>query len=210
MRKQYSRLYASAERQEDLQWSRESIFEPVIRVVESEPHGKALEFGCGAAATSIYLASQGWECTGVDFVSKAIRMAESERIRAKVELRLFESDILEIELSETFDMILDFGCLHSISGPDLFRYRKKLHGWLKPSGNYFLIHFGKRHLFDYSPFGPIRRSKHSVLEIIGQEFELVEFHEERTDNSLLTGPKAIRNGYWFRKISPFPELIIKI
>lgn len=45
-------------------------------VIRGRP-GRALDLGCGIGTDAIYLARQGWEAVGVDFVPEAIETARS-------------------------------------------------------------------------------------------------------------------------------------
>ena len=52
--------------------------------------GRALDFGCGEGRNAVWLASQGWTTTGVDFskggLGKARRLAEAEGVAVEWEL----------------------------------------------------------------------------------------------------------------------------
>ena len=50
--------------------------------LESNPPGKALDLGCGTGTNVITMAEYGWDVTGVDYIPRAIRIAERKARRA--------------------------------------------------------------------------------------------------------------------------------
>ena len=98
----------------------------LVAVVEGPDHrpmpGKALDLGCGTGTNSIYLAQHGWDTTGVDFVPRAIRIAQRKAEAAHTMPRLLIGDVTrltELGLGGGFSLLLDLGCFHSI--PDAGR-----------------------------------------------------------------------------------------
>ena len=79
--------------------------------------GRALDLGCGSGTDSVYLARHGWQVTGVDLVPEALRLAEQHAIAANVHVRFVRGDATRLEqldLNGPFDLIVDFGCLHTL------------------------------------------------------------------------------------------------
>ena len=69
----------------------------------SLPPGRALDLGCGAGRSAIWLAKRGWRVTGVDFSDVAIRLAREQR--ADVDWVL--ADLREYEPEQgVFDLVL--------------------------------------------------------------------------------------------------------
>jgi SAM-dependent methyltransferase len=79
------------------------------------PYGAALDLGCGSGIWAVELARRGWQVTGVDFVSKALRRARARAEEAGVEVRLLEGDVTDLGAAGVhsgFQLLLDFGCFH--------------------------------------------------------------------------------------------------
>jgi cyclopropane fatty-acyl-phospholipid synthase-like methyltransferase len=113
----------------------------VYQFLQTHPPGKALDLGCGTGTNVITLAEHGWQATGVDFVSQAIRIARRKAERAGVEdkTRFVTGSVLSPSLlEEEFDLLLDIGCFHSFFGKDVQRYARNLPRWLKPGGRFLL------------------------------------------------------------------------
>jgi cyclopropane fatty-acyl-phospholipid synthase-like methyltransferase len=104
--------------------------------------GKALDLGCGTGTNVITMAQAGWQVTGVDFVGRAISSARQKVKEADLEATLLVGDVTHLEgVGGPFDLVLDIGCLHSIS-PDRRRaYYQNLEHLLTPKGDYLLYAF---------------------------------------------------------------------
>lgn len=122
---------------------------------------RVLDVGCGAGVDAVALAKRGHQVTAVDRDPTAVRWTRQRAERAGVSLRVEEADVLSV--SGAFDLVLDFGCLHSLRGDDRDRYFERLSTWLAPRGQYILMHFIKRGFWELRPRGPLR-VRPAVLE----------------------------------------------
>ena len=86
-----------------------------------------LDVGCGSGDNAIYLASRGFEVTGVDFSAKAISIAKQKAANAKVAATFLTLDALKIgTLDKRFDTVIDFGLFHNLGYDDRRRYVRAL------------------------------------------------------------------------------------
>jgi SAM-dependent methyltransferase len=194
-------IYARAKRPEDLLWRCLSPSNLLVDAVQQRSKaGKALDLGCGAGEYAIYLAKQGYEVTGVDFVAKALVMAREQAQAEKVAINWVHADILDWRSSEQFDVILDSGTLHTISSRHLAQYKRQLLQWLSPHADYLLSHWGKRHPFDWRPIGPNRRTRQELLSVF-----LPELREKGYEQQIGTripfpiGPKVLFQSFRFQR-----------
>ena len=68
----------------------------LIEVIEGArrlPAGRALDIGCGTGTTTVYMASKGWQVTGVDFVPRAIRAAGAKAAAARLPVAFLVGDV---------------------------------------------------------------------------------------------------------------------
>ena len=76
---------------------------------------RAIDLGSGTASNVIYLAQQGFDVTGVDYSPAAIEMGRLKALEAGVEVTFIEDDLTNLQhVNGTFDLLVDYGCLHSI------------------------------------------------------------------------------------------------
>ena len=72
--------------------------------------GRAVDIGCGTGATSIYLASHGFEVTGVDFAPAAIARAREAAADAEVTATVLVDDFTSpTAIPGEFDLLVDHG-----------------------------------------------------------------------------------------------------
>lgn len=114
----------------------------LMAFIESHPPGRALDLGCGTGTNVITLARHGWQVTGVDFAATAIAQAKSKARQAGVAVDLQVADVTNLKrFSEPFDLILDMGCFHSLSGDAVRQYAQNLERLLAPGGTFLLYGF---------------------------------------------------------------------
>jgi cyclopropane fatty-acyl-phospholipid synthase-like methyltransferase len=161
--------------------------------------GRALDLGCGAGAYSIYLAQQGYQVTGVDYLAEPIRMAQESAQAQGASVRFIQADALTWESDGMFDLVLDSGCLHTLHPSERPAYRKRLLSWLNHAADYVLIHFGKRHPLDWRPVGPRRRGRAQIVDEFQNDVLLRVYAEEIHAAPLPVGPKVLIGSFWFRR-----------
>jgi SAM-dependent methyltransferase len=109
--------------------------------------GRALDLGCGTGTTSVYMASGGWQVTGVDFVPRPIRVARAKAASARVSVAFLVGDVTrlhELPIEPGFDLLFDQGCFHSL--PDRARpaYVREVSRMTRHGSNFLLYAFGRQ------------------------------------------------------------------
>jgi SAM-dependent methyltransferase len=100
-------------------WERQVPPADLIELIEG-PHAlapaRALDLGCGTGTDSIYLAALGWDVTGVDLVREALAIARRNAAAKGVRANFVEGDVTRLRdvVQGTFDLVLDFGCFHTL------------------------------------------------------------------------------------------------
>lgn len=100
-REDWDRRYASVENL----WARKPNRFLVAEVGDLAP-GRALDLACGEGQNGLWLASRGWEVTGVDFSHVAIEKARARAERARVSVAFLCADLLEYEPEGSFDLVV--------------------------------------------------------------------------------------------------------
>ena len=111
----------------------------LVRAIAGRAGGWALDIGCGTGTNVRYLAEQGWQATGLDFVPSAI--AQARRKLRGLSATLLVADVtrlIELDLPGPFDLALDMGCFHSLTADGQQGYARGLKHWMKAGGRYLL------------------------------------------------------------------------
>jgi SAM-dependent methyltransferase len=109
--------------------------------------GRALDLGCGTGTTSVYMASAGWDVTGVDFVPRAIRAARTKAAAARVSAALLVGDVTrlhELPIEPGFDLLFDQGCFHSLPEAAQPAYAREVTPMARSGATYLLYAFGRQ------------------------------------------------------------------
>jgi SAM-dependent methyltransferase len=88
----------------------------LVKAVEDETFkpGRAIVLGCGSGTNAIFLASKGFEVTGVDVSPSALTIAAEKARAAEVEVDWLLGDVAALPRLQSYDLIFDRGCYHHI------------------------------------------------------------------------------------------------
>jgi len=193
-------LYHKAGSPEDLPWhSTEPVKLLVDAIKPRNKPGKALDIGCGTGVYSVYLAKQGYQVTGLDFIPKALEMAEKRRQMENVKINWVQADLLDWQTTERFDLILDSATLHTIRAGKMRRYKEQVLSWLVSDGDFILAHWGRRHLLDWRPIGPRRRTRQKLVRFFSPELQETAYESQiETGVMFPIGPVVLTQCFWFQ------------
>jgi 2-polyprenyl-3-methyl-5-hydroxy-6-metoxy-1,4-benzoquinol methylase len=132
-REEWDKRYAAVENV----WAAKPNRFLVAEVSELEP-GRALDLACGEGQNAIWLASLGWDVTGVDFSEAAIEKARNRAERDGVRVEFACADLLEYQPDPAaFDLVLLL-YLH-IPAPGRRQVLEKVSAALAPGGTFVLV-----------------------------------------------------------------------
>jgi cyclopropane fatty-acyl-phospholipid synthase-like methyltransferase len=194
-------FYRKAEgRPEKLPWHQEEPAEILRKTVRARGgRGRALDVGCGAGVFSVWMAEQGLDVTGIDLFPEATAMARKRAEEHGVKIELITGDLFEYAPAQPFDLVFDSGCLHSLVGGNVPKYKQQVLRWLGRDADYVLLHWGKRHAFDWRPIGPRRRSEETIAKIFAPELTMRDKEITDFETPLPFGPVVRGIGYLLRR-----------
>lgn len=112
---------------------------------KAEAKGKVLDAGCGNGRHAIYAARQGYVVTAMDFACEAVSLAKKQAVAKKTYVECVQGSVLDMPFShDSFDVVIDSGCLHHLRTSQWPAYRREITRVLKPGGYYFLLTFSNR------------------------------------------------------------------
>ena len=134
---------------------------------------KTVDLGCGVGNYAIYLASKGFEVTGVDSSPTAIKIAKENARKRGVDCNFIVADLLGDlhNVKETFDFAYDWELLHHIMPEDREKYVKNVHKILKAKAHYFSVCFSEKDP-QFGGIGKIRRTQLGTVLYFSSESEL--------------------------------------
>ena len=157
---------------EELPWELGRPRKVLVKLLESNKvkKGKALDICCGAGTNTVYMASKGFEATGIDISPKAIGIAKE---RAKVEgvkTKFIVGNAVHLPFeNEEFDFIFDMGCFHHILPEDRELFIKGVHRTLKIGGKYLLTCFSYKNGYSWNHF-----TKEDIIRYFSDYFKILD------------------------------------
>ena len=151
--------------------------------------GKALVLGCGTGTNAVYLASKGFEVTGVDVAPTALVLARQRADKAKVRVRWLVADVVVLPDIGTFDFIFDRGCYHHVQLYDAAGFVKSMDA-RTAAGAHFLLLAGNANEPRHG--GPPRVEETQLVENFAGTWDFVLLKEIRFESR---DPNR-RNGAW--------------
>lgn len=125
-------------------WTRTEPPQELVELLESgkvKPC-KILDIACGEGFYSIYLASKGFDVTGIDLSERAIQYAKQNAAKHGVDIRFMVMGIADLQkLKERFDFVLEWGLLHCIEPAKWQKYAEDVASLLSKGGKYLSMCF---------------------------------------------------------------------
>ena len=159
------------------------------RLRRQVPGGKLLDVGCGEGRHSFAAARLGFEVTAIDYEPLALkRVRQFARTQNVGQITVRWADVFSLPFRASFDIVLDYGCLHHQRKCDWRAYKASIVRVLRPRGYYVLSVFSPRFRFfrkSRRPWhiarGAYRRcfTREDLAELLGQDFDIIEMSEER-------------------------------
>jgi SAM-dependent methyltransferase len=141
-REDWDKRYAAVE---NLWATRPNRF--LVAEVSELPPGRALDLACGEGQNAIWLASLGWEVTGVDYSEVAIAKANARAKRDGVTVEFTSADLVEHEPEHAaYDLVLVL-YLH-IPSTQRGAVHAKASAALAPGGTFLLLGHDRANLTD--------------------------------------------------------------
>ena len=186
---------------EDLPWAHAEPTLFLAEICRRRGGGTALDIGCGGGTDSVFLASQGWDVTALDFMPKALEYTQQRAADAGVKVTTVEADIAAWEPPQQYDVILDHGLLHNMDPDRYAAYRECLLKALAPDGEFVLLHWHPRYEGQQNgKLGPTRVSREDIKIFFAPELQERFFaREEFEDLTSLVGGGMVQAYYWFRR-----------
>ncbi|HVO69600.1 MAG TPA: class I SAM-dependent methyltransferase [Aggregatilineaceae bacterium] len=151
-------------------------------VIEAFAHNKivpgpVIDLGCGTGTNVIYMAQQGREAIGIDFVPEAVGKARLKAEKAGVSDRthFLVADVTRLNRLNlpSCSFALDMGCFHGLTREGQRRYVEGLYDQMIPGGQYMLYVLPPRKEAGIA-FGA---SPESVQEIFSPKFEITRVEQ---------------------------------
>ena len=156
--------------------------------------GWALDLGCGEGRHAFFAAEQGYRVIGVDYEPLAIRRARALAAGhpgADGLVAFQVADLFALPFRPaTFDLVIDYGCLHHVRRRDTGRYRDQVLTALRPGGHLLLSCFSTK--FRHDPGERRTRDwlvhrghydrffrKRDFAKLFAGHCDILKIHEER-------------------------------
>ncbi len=186
----FSLRYASG----DMPWDSGITPPEIVELLADLPAGWALDLGCGAGTVMRHLLRRGWRADGLDFVQRAIDMADAKlREFSPESYRLFRHDVTRLDdlplLRSDYNLIIDIGCGHSLDPADVGRYADSIASRLNAGGLFMLYASHPR------PDSTVGWAPRQVAQTLGRQLDLL--WEQRGDDLSIGAPAS-----WYKLRKP--------
>ncbi len=176
-------------------WPVSGTSPPVARFLDryktEKPSGRVLDIGCGEGRHTDFFAAAGYEAIGLDYQPGALARAKPLLQKGPSKLHFVLGDVFHLPFTEnSFDVLIDYGCLHHVRKRDTDAYLKSVVPLLKPGGYFLLCCFSTE--FKHHPDEERSRDwlvhkghydrffkKNSFQEIFGKTFDVKHLEEQR-------------------------------
>jgi dienelactone hydrolase/SAM-dependent methyltransferase len=161
---------------------------------------RALEIGCGTGTNTVWLAQQGFDCTGVDISSLALERARARADAAGLNVRWVAADVGALpDLGPRFGFFFDRGCYHAVRRADVAPYLAAVERWVAPGAQGLVIAGKPRE--DGITGGPPAVPEQVLRAELGRVFEIVRLRTFWLDEPAGSDERWLAWSCWVRKLA---------
>ena len=179
LKEQMDRLYRDLSL-EEIPWNLENPPDLLLELVESSRivPCTVVDLGCGAGNYAVWLASKGFDVTGVDISPGAIELAQQLAAKESVSCRFLAADVLGdlAELEDSFDLAYDWEVLHHVFPENRNRYVANVNRILRRGGRYLSVCFSENDP-SFGQTGKYRKTPLGTTLYFSSEQELRDLFE---------------------------------
>lgn len=186
-------------------WDHGMVPPELVELVSGLQPGRALDVGCGTGTQALWLAAHGWDVTGIDVVGKAIAKARERAAEqgARATFLAVDAAIDDLDLGAPFQLIVDYGCLHSVPTSTREGIARTYARHAAPGATLIVFGFAPRR----GP-GPKGVGRDELEHRLGADWTLVA---TKTDHSTPAPKPFVKNGrpiwyVWQRREPTLPPL----
>lgn len=159
-------------------WDRDAPDPALVRWAGTP--ARAVDLGCGTGTHALWLARRGVAVDAVDFSSRAVAALRRRAAEAGVALAAHEADVLRWTPPHAYDLVVDYGCFHSLPVEGRARYAEVVAEAAAPGGIFVLMAMSPRWPVDWRVLGPHHVRRRDVVTTFGRFFVLEEVAEAPT------------------------------
>ncbi|MEZ4335488.1 MAG: class I SAM-dependent methyltransferase [Sandaracinaceae bacterium] len=141
---------------------------------------RAVDLGCGTGTHALWLAHRGVRVDAVDFSSRAVSALRRRARDARLDLGVEQADVLRWRPSAPYDLVVDYGCFHSLPIEARARYAEVVAEAAAPGATFVLMAMSPRWPIDWRLLGPHHVRRRDVRAVFAGGFTLEEVDEAPT------------------------------
>jgi SAM-dependent methyltransferase len=182
IKEQMDRIYRNLST-EEIPWNLENPPDLLVELVESQRvlPCRAVDLGCGTGNYAVWLASKGFQMTGIDISIEALELAKLRASKKDVSCRFIAADLLgEVSANlASFDFAYDWEVLHHVFPEDRDRYVANVYQMLRPGARYLSVCFSEED--EFGGTGKYRKTHIGTTLYFSSEQELRDLFERMFD-----------------------------
>jgi SAM-dependent methyltransferase len=165
----------------------------IVQLSESgQIHGSVLDVGCGTGENVLYLAAQGHESWGIDFVPAVIEQAKAKAAQRGIEGHFLVGNALELSrLGRQFDTVIDCGLFHTFADEDRPVFVEGLGEVLRPGGLLYILCFSDE---EPGTEGPRRIRQQEIRDAFRTGWQVQRIEPARFQSIVIPGRMAVSPG----------------
>jgi SAM-dependent methyltransferase len=166
-------------------WHNADPPDALVELVESRwvSPSTAIDLGCGAGHHAIWLATRGFQVTGLDLSPAALGIAERLAAEQGVRCRFIARDLTTVvdDLDDRFDFAYDWQVLHHVFPADREQYVANVHRLLRSRGKYLSVCFSEDEPASFGGEGKYRTTPLGTVLYFSSAAELRELFAPHFD-----------------------------